>query len=127
MSSYKIKKRQFERAKKLGVVIRPSSDSTKKIDVFEKPRFVGKGKDRKQVGGVRLASIGGFYQDGTPMGDYATYLQKPKMPISGLAVDPEQQRKNYLARHGLEPKEKIGKDGKKKKTPSYWADQILWS
>ena len=68
-----------------------------------------------------------MYQDGTPYGDYATYLKNPKEPKRGNVVDPEQNRKMYLARHSLEPKTKVNKKGETVKTPSYWADKILWS
>tara|TARA_R110002073_G_scaffold320989_1_gene496854 strand:- start:10721 stop:11122 length:402 start_codon:yes stop_codon:yes gene_type:complete len=122
-SSYKLKKRQKDNAKRLGVDIKVSTDRTKKIDVFEIQSAADK-KNKKEP--KKLASIGGMYQDGKPFGDYATYLQNPRMMITGKEIDPQQQRKMYLARHSLEPKEKTDKKGKKYKTPSYWADKILW-
>lgn len=130
-STYKIKPRQKANAKKLGVIILPSADKTKKIDVFEPLTKKQEDFNRKNVGGKkykmkRLASIGGMYQDGTPYGDYATFLQNPKMVKTGKPINPEERRKNYLQRHSLEPKEKVNKLGKKVKTPSYYADKILW-
>jgi len=101
MSNYPIKTLQFEKAKKLGVEIKPSTLKTKKIDVF---------KD-----GKKLASIGGVYKDGRFYNDYATYIEKLGK------TEADKKRKNYLARHAKEPKEKNGI-----KTPSYFADKILW-
>ena len=124
MSSYKIKKRQLAQAKKLGVIIEPSGDSGKKIDVFAKPTAQEKKEGKKK--GKKLASIGGFY-DGNkiPYGDYATYLQNP-VDRYGNPAPAEERRKSYLKRHSLEPKKKKDKDGKEYFTPSYWADKILW-
>tara|TARA_R110002050_G_scaffold11608_5_gene39023 strand:- start:743 stop:1246 length:504 start_codon:yes stop_codon:yes gene_type:complete len=134
-STYKIKPRQRANAKKLGVVIMESADKTKKIDVFEpltkaqiafNKRNVGAARSGKDYKMKRLASIGGMYQDGTPYGDYATFLQKPQMVKTGKPIVPEERRKNYLQRHSLEPKEKVNTKGKTIKTPSYYADKILW-
>ena len=56
MSSYKIKRYSFARAKQLGVNIKVSSNPKKKIDVFKK--------------GKKIASIGAKgYKD------YATYIE----------------------------------------------------
>lgn len=94
--SYQIKKIQFDKAKKLKVEIKPSTNKKKKIDIF---------KDGEKVG-----SIGAMgYKD------YGTYLEElPKK-------EADKKRKNYLARHKKEPKSKDGK-----KTNSYYADKILW-
>ena len=101
MSNYKIKPLQLANAKKIGVDIKVSTNKRKKIDVF---------KDGKKV-----ASIGAMYPNGTPYMDYATYLTKlPKK-------DADKKRSNYLKRHAREPKMKDGK-----RTPSYYADVILW-
>lgn len=100
--SYKIKKLQKEKAKKLNVIIKPSTKKNKKIDVFDNQNNL-------------LASIGGVYPDGRFYKDYATYIQE-------LGLDKaNEKRKNYLKRHAKEPKIKDGK-----RTPSYWADVILW-
>jgi len=98
---YEIKELQREKAKKLGLEIKPSTNKSKKVDVFKK--------------GEKVASIGGMYKDGRPYKDYATYLKElPKK-------EADKKRKNYLARHKKEPKVKDGK-----KTNSYYADKILW-
>tara|TARA_B110000046_G_scaffold117360_2_gene124285 strand:- start:1574 stop:1867 length:294 start_codon:yes stop_codon:yes gene_type:complete len=97
MSSYVIKPLQTEKATKLKVTIKPSTNKKKKIDVYN--------KDDKKI-----ASIGAFgYKD------YATYLTLL------TKAEANKKRKNYLARHAKEPKTKDGK-----KTNSYWADKILW-
>ena len=102
MSNYKIKERQFQKAKKLGVEIKSSTSKNKKIDIF---------KDNKKV-----ASVGGVKSDGTAYNDYATYLTiLPKK-------EADKKRNNYLKRHSKEPKMKDGK-----RTNSYYADKILWS
>lgn len=127
---YKIKKRQLDRAKKMKVVIRVAQDRTKKIDVFSPDKKVKDPKTGKMIleRGQRLSTIGGMYQDGTPYGDYATYLEKPFLIKSGEPINANEQRKLYLARHSHEAKEKVNpKTGKKEKTPSYWADNILWA
>jgi len=90
-----------KQAKKEKVEIKPSKRKTKKIDVF---------KDGKKV-----ASIGGVRANGTPYKDYPTYLKE--LGKEGA----EKKRKAYLARHAKEPKSKDGE-----KTPSYYADVILW-
>ena len=100
-SVYKLKPRQLQKAKELGVDIKPSTDKVKKIDIFKK-RTKQEVKDKKEP--KKLASIGGMYDDGTPYGDYASYLIKPIEPKRKVKVDAEQQKKMYLARHSLEPK-----------------------
>ncbi len=100
--SYKIKKLQKEKAKKLNVIIKPSTKKNKKIDVFDNQNNL-------------LASIGGVYPDGRFYKDYATYIQE-------LGLDKaNEKRKNYLKRHAKEPKIKDGK-----RTPSFYSDKILW-
>ena len=96
MSNYKIKKIQKDKAEKLGLEIKPSTNKKKKVDVFKK--------------GEKVASIGA-----TGYKDYGTYLTElPKK-------EADKKRKNYLARHSKEPKMKDGK-----RTNSYYADKILW-
>lgn len=101
MSNYTITNYSKEQAKKEGVEIKVSSNKRKKIDVF---------KD-----GVKVASIGGIKPTGEPYNDYPTYIEK----IGKEGAD--KKRKAYLARHAKEPKEKNGE-----KTPSYFADVLLW-
>lgn len=55
--SYRISKRQYSNAKKLGVKIKPSSRKDKKIDVFK--------------AGKKIASIGAKGYE-----DYSTYIKK---------------------------------------------------
>jgi hypothetical protein len=57
MSSYKISDYSYQKAKKLGVSIQPSSNPKKKIDVYKN--------------GKRIASIGALGYS-----DYPTYLEK---------------------------------------------------
>lgn len=102
MSNYILKKLQHEKAKKLGLEVKPSTKKNKKLDVFNKK-------------GEKVASIGGIKKDGTPYNDYATYI------INDGKKEADKKRKNYLKRHSKEPKSKDGK-----KTPSYYADKILW-
>lgn len=142
---YKILPPQEAIAKKLKVVIEPSSDKMKKIDVFIPYPFINR-DGNKDSELIRVASIGGWYQDGEPYGDYFTYKKDPKDRY-GNEVKPEQKKKNYLARHAHEKKtqviklptnesnnivskQKIGNDKKPKPfitgSPSYFADTILW-
>ena len=89
-------------AKKEGVIVKPSTNKNKKIDVFDKT-------------GNKLASIGGIKPDGTPYMDYPNYRKG-----RGKAYADE-RRRLYLIRHG---KDKEKKDGKF--TLSYWAKTLLW-
>ena len=103
--SYKIKKLQLEKAKELGVNIKPSTNPNKKVDVF--------------VGTKKLASIGANKSavKGKPMGDYATYvIQEPKIA--------ELRREGYIKRHSKEPKRDKDTGGFSK---SFFSDEIMWS
>ncbi len=73
MSNYKITSYSKNKAKKLGVTIKPSSNKKKKIDVFK--------------GGKKIASIGAVAYK-----DYPNYLKEDKK----LA---EKRRKAYKKRH----------------------------
>ena len=78
---YNIKKYSYDKARLLGVEIKPSTNANKKIDVFKK--------------GEKIASIGALgYKD------YPTYLEENKK----LA---EQKRSAYKARH---QKDRVIKD-----------------
>jgi len=83
--------------KKEGVIVKPSTNKNKKINVFDKS-------------GNKLASIGAL-----GMNDYPTYIK-----TKGKAYADE-RRRLYLKRHAKEP---IMKDGKR--TPSYCSDVLLW-
>jgi hypothetical protein len=95
---YKIKKYTLERAKKLGVTVKPSKVDGKKIDIFKN--------------GIRISSVGGEGYN-----DYPTYLElekKGKVP-KGYA---DKRRKAYKIRHR--------KDRIKKGSNGWYADQLLW-
>jgi hypothetical protein len=95
---YKIKIRQRENAKRIGVVIRPSATKGKKIDVYKNGFFV--------------ASIGDIkYRD------YATYLMEE---YKGIVTPGEanKRRESYLIRHT--------QDRMVKGSPGWYAWQILW-
>jgi len=102
MSGYKILPYQQKQADKHNVIIKSSESKNKKIDVFDKK-------------GNKLASIGGVYPTGKFYKDFATYQTEIGMEKA------KKKRSAYLKRHSNEPKTKNGK-----KTPSYWADKILW-
>ena len=97
---YTITQHTRDAAKRIGVVVRPSKLKGKKIDVF---------KDGKKV-----ASVGAV-----GYGDFGTFL-KTLGPIKAA-----RRRRAYLRRHSTEPKTKMV-DGRKVRTPSYYADTILW-
>ena len=96
--SYKILPYSFRKAKELGVVIKPSTNLLKKIDVFKN--------------GKKVASIGA-----RGMNDYPTYLEKEKKGYyeKGYAY---KRRKLYKERHEKD-RHKVGSNG-------YYADKILW-
>lgn len=73
--SYRIKPYSFRRAEELGVVIKPSKVSGKKIDVFNKK-------------GEKLASIGAI-----GYGDYPTFLEQKGKPFA------DEKRRLYKMRH----------------------------
>jgi hypothetical protein len=72
---YTIKNYTKQRAKELGVFVKPSTRKGKKIDVFDKE-------------GNKLASVGAL-----GYGDYPTFMQSEGKQFA------EQKRKNYKARH----------------------------
>ena len=96
--SYKITNYTKQQAKKLGVVVKPSSVKGKKIDVFKK--------------GDKVASVGAL-----GMNDYPTYLAKEKKGYyeKGYA---NKRRKLYKDRHEKD-RHVVGSAG-------YYADKILW-
>lgn len=95
---YKIKTGQRDAARRLGVVIRPSNNKGKKIDVYKH--------------GFKIASIGAHGYD-----DYWTYVQKEKKRTvpPGTA---NKRRELYKIRHAAECAA-VG-------TPGYYACKILW-
>jgi hypothetical protein len=114
MSKYQILPYSYEQAKKYDVVILPSSDPKKKIDVYQKvdvpPLKYSDSKKKKiknPVGSKKVASIGAY---GYP--DYPTYMK-----TEGKAYADE-RRRLYKARHNS--------TRMKKGSASWWADRILW-
>ena len=94
---YSITKYTRNKAKQLSVTIKPSTNKTKKIDVYKK----SKGKDHK------VASIGAL-----GMNDYPTYIKKNGMKYA------ETRRRLYKIRHQ--------KDRMRIGTPGWYADKLLW-
>ena len=96
--AYKILPYSFRKAKELGVVIKPSTNILKKIDVFKN--------------GKKVASVGA-----RGMNDYPNYLEKEKKGYypKGYA---NKRRKLYKERHEKD-RHFLGSAG-------YYADKILW-
>lgn len=96
--SYVISRYTRNKAKQLGVQVKPSTRKGKKIDVFKN--------------GKKVASIGA-----AGMNDYPTYMRKEKQGKveKGTA---ERRRKLYKIRHK--------KDRNVRGTPGYYADKLLW-
>ena len=78
---YTIKKYSYERAKRLGVDIKPSTRKNKKIDVFKN--------------GKQIASIGAL-----GYGDYPTFMETEGKTSANL------HRKRYKIRHAKDRKVK---------------------
>jgi hypothetical protein len=114
MSKYKILPYSYDQAKKLDVVILPSSNPKKKIDVYQKidvpPLKYSDSKKKKTkaiVGSKKVASIGAY---GYP--DYPTYMQTEGKEYA------DERRRLYKIRHN--------NTRTKKGSVSWWADKILW-
>ena len=99
---YKITNYTRQQAKKLGVIVKPSTNPVKKIDVFKEVR----GEMKK------VASVGAIGYN-----DYPTYmrLEKEGKVEKGTAKD---RRKNYKIRHQ--------NNRNKKGTNGWYADKLLW-
>ena len=78
---YNITKYTFRQARKLGVSVKPSTNKTKKIDVFKK--------------GKKIASVGAF-----GMQDFPTYMK-----TKGVAFA-KTRRRLYKIRHDKDRKQK---------------------
>lgn len=89
-----------KKAKLLGVVVKPSPNKKKKIDVYS--------KDGKK----KISSIGGVKNDGSYYNDYPTYLKNDGKKKAN------ERRRLYKIRHE-KTRKIIG-------TPSYYADKLLW-
>jgi hypothetical protein len=101
--TYNILEYSYNRAKRLGVEIKPSTNPRKKIDVFRNEELIA------QIGGVRPNGIAYL--------DYPTLLMKER----------KGEVKKYSARiRQILYKKRHEKDRHKVDTPGYFADQILW-
>lgn len=100
--SYSITAYSKRQAKKLGVIIKRSTNKKKKIDVFKKV----KGKDGK-ITLKKLHSIGAI-----SYGDFPTFKKEKGKEFA------DKRRKAYKKRHE--------KDRHVKGSAGFYADQILW-
>ncbi len=100
--SYRIKTYTKNQARKLGVIVKNSTNKKKKIDVFKKK----KDKNGKMIL-KKIASVGAIGYN-----DYPTFIQ-----TKGKAYA-DKRRKLYKIRHN--------KYRNIKGTNSYWADKLLW-
>ena len=100
--SYTITAYSKRQAKRLGVIIKPSTRKGKKIDVFKKV----KNKDGT-MGLKKLVSIGAL-----GYGDFPTFTKEKGKEFA------DKKRALYKKRHA--------KDRKVKGSAGYYADQILW-
>lgn len=100
--SYTITTYTKNQAKKLGVIVKRSTNKKKKIDVFKKV----KDKDGKMVL-KKLASVGAIGYN-----DYPTFIKTKGKEYA------DKRRKLYKIRHN--------KNRHNKGTPSYFADKLLW-
>ncbi len=98
---YHITNYTYKQAKRIGVVVKPSTNRIKKIDVYRKDKKNKKGTMKK------IDSVGA-----AGMNDFPTYIQK-----KGLAFA-KTRRRLYKIRHD--------KDRKTKWTRGWLADKLLW-
>jgi hypothetical protein len=106
--TYSITKYTYNKAKQIGVSVKPSTNKTKKIDVYKKIK--GKGLRnglRNENTLIKVASVGAY-----GMNDYPTYMKK-----NGLKYA-KTRRRLYKIRHN--------KDRKTRGTPGWYADKLLW-
>ena len=100
--TYSITKYTYNKAKQIGVSVKPSTNKTKKIDVYKK----GKGL-RNENTLIKVASVGA-----AGMNDYPTYMKKNGIQYA------KTRRRLYKIRHN--------KDRKTRGTPGWYADKLLW-
>lgn len=100
--SYRIKTYTKNQARKLGVIVKKSTNKKKKIDVFKKQ----KDKNGKMIL-KKIASVGAIGYN-----DYPTFIQTKGKSYA------DKRRKLYKIRHN--------KYRNIKGTNSYWADKLLW-
>ena len=98
---YNITAYTYKQAKRLGVTVKPSTDKTKKIDVFKR---VGKGKNKTMK---KIASVGA-----AGMNDFPTFVQKKGMAFA------KTRRRLYKMRHERDRHEKWSR--------GWLADKLLW-
>ena len=98
---YNITAYTYKQAKRLGVTVKPSTDKTKKIDVF---KLVGKGKNKTMK---KIASVGA-----AGMNDYPTFIKKKGLTFA------KTRRRLYKMRHE--------RDRHVKGSRGYYADRLLW-
>jgi len=94
MSTYKIVKKQYDNAKRLGVTIKPSENKNKKIDVYDNAK--------------KIASIGSIKYL-----DYHLYIKS--------------EGKEYANKRQLLYRSRHAKTLSNIGSPSYYANQILWT
>jgi len=124
---YSIKRYTYNKAKKLGVIVKPSTNKTKKIDVFiplknsstklpvrfksgaplARPNSNLRWYKKRGNTQIKIASVGA-----NGMNDYPTYIQK-----RGLAYA-KTRRRLYRMRHE--------RDRHVRGSAGYYADQLLW-
>jgi hypothetical protein len=96
--TYSITKYTYNKAKQFGVSVKPSTNKTKKIDVYKK------GKENTLI---KVASVGA-----AGMNDYPTYMKKKGIQYA------KTRRRLYKIRHN--------RDRKTRGTPGWYADKLLW-
>ena len=98
---YHITNYTYKQAKKIGVVVKPSTNRIKKIDVYRKDT------GKKNTTMKKIASVGA-----AGMNDFPTYIQKKGLTFA------KTRRRLYKIRHD--------KDRKTKWTRGWLADKLLW-
>ena len=98
--TYHITNYTYKQAKRIGVIVKPSTNKIKKIDVFIKDK-------NKQGTMKKIASVGA-----AGMNDFPTYIQKKGLTFA------KTRRRLYKIRHD--------KDRKTKWTRGWLADKLLW-
>ena len=101
--TYSITKYTFNKAKQLGVIVKPSTNKMKKIDVYKKNKKQNKTRNTL----VKVASIGA-----AGMNDYPTYMKKNGIQYA------KTRRRLYKIRHQ--------KDRTRSGSPGWYADKLLW-
>jgi len=98
---YNITNYTYKQAKKLGLEVKPSTNKTKKIDVYKITR------KNKTIQKKKIASVGAY-----GMNDYPTYMKKKGLKYA------KTRRRLYKQRHE--------KDRHIKWSNGWLADKLLW-